>query len=348
MTTKRNLLGLPWPALTDFFADLGQPEYRARQLMEWVYRHGVSDFEQMTNFPKKLRQQLAEAAVIGVGQVIARQSAPDGTTKLAIAFPDDKIVECVILNYHHGVTLCLSSQVGCKMGCAFCASGLEGFAADLTAAEIIEQIWWANKELAPRQQRVGHLVYMGMGEPLDNYSQVLNSIRMANNKLCYNIGLRNITISTAGIVPAIRQLAEENLPITLAVSLHAPMDYLRDQLMPVNRRYPLSKLIPAVRDYAVATRRRVTFEYVLLAGVNDQLVHAEKLADLVAGIMADVNVIPYNEVAGLPWQTPSEGQVRTFIRALERRGVAVTLRRELGPEIEAACGQLRRRLQGEE
>lgn len=348
MTVKRNLLGLPWPALTDFFSELGQPQYRAKQLMEWVYHHNVSDFSQMTNFPLTLRQTLAEKAVIGVGQVIARQEAADGTVKLAIRFSSSKIVECVILRYHHGVTLCLSSQVGCKMGCTFCASGLDGFVTDLTTAEIIEQIWHANRELSPKNLRVGHLVYMGMGEPLDNYQQVIDSIRFANNPASFNIGMRNITVSTSGVVPGIRQLAEESLPLTLSISLHAPLDYLRDQIMPINRRYPLAELMAAVRDYVSTTRRRVTFQYILLAGFNDQPVHAEKLASLLAGILANVNVIPYNEVPGLPWRTPSDKQVRSFLRALEAKGINATVRRELGPEIEAACGQLRRRLQGEE
>lgn len=346
--SKRNLLGLAWPALTDFFSELGQPEYRAKQLMEWIYHHNVCDFEQMTNFSKNLRQQLKEKAVIGAGEIIARQEAADGTVKLAIAFAEDKIVECVILRYHHGITLCLSSQVGCKMGCTFCASGLGGFAANLTTAEIVEQIWRANQELAPHDLRVGHLVYMGMGEPLDNYQEVIGSIRFANNPAAFNIGMRNITLSTSGVVPGIRRLAEEELPLTLSISLHAPLDYLRDQIMPINQRYPLAELLSAVRDYARISRRRVTFEYILLAGFNDQQIHAEKLASLLAGILANVNVIPYNEVPGLPWHAPSDKQVRSFLRALEARGVTATLRRELGPEIEAACGQLRRRLQGEE
>lgn len=348
MTSKRNLLGLAWPALTDFFSELGQPEYRAKQLMEWIYRHNVSDFSQMSNFSKELRQKLEETAVVGAGKVVARQVAADGTIKLAIAFSEERIVECVILRYHYGVTLCLSSQVGCKMGCAFCASGLGGFVANLTTAEIIEQIWRANQELAAQDLRVGHLVYMGMGEPLDNYLQVIDSIRFANNPAAFNIGMRNITVSTSGLVPGIRQLAEEDLPLTLSISLHAPLDYLRDQIMPINQRYPLAELMDAVRDYARISRRRVTFEYILLAGFNDQLIHAEKLASLLAGIIANVNVIPYNEVPGLPWQAPSDKQIRFFLRALEARGVTATLRRELGPEIEAACGQLRRRLQGEE
>lgn len=348
MTAKRNLLGLAWPALTDFFSELGQPEYRAKQLMEWIYQHGVSDFNRMSNFPKELRQKLEETAVVGAGEVIARQVASDGTMKLAIAFAEQRIVECVILRYHHGITLCLSSQVGCKMGCAFCASGMHGFVDNLTTAEIIEQIWWANQELAAQKQRVGHLVYMGMGEPLDNYLQVVNSIRFANNSSTFNIGMRNITLSTSGLVPRIRQLAEEDLSLTLSVSLHAPVDYLRDQIMPINKRYPLAELISAVREYVRSTRRRVTFEYILLAGFNDQPIHADKLASLLAGILANVNVIPYNEVPGLPWQAPTDKQVRLFMRALEQRGITATLRRELGPEIDAACGQLRRRLQGEE
>jgi len=345
VTAKLNLLGLPWPALTDFFSELGQPQYRAKQLMEWIYQHNVSDFRQMTNFPLTLRQTLEEKAIIGAGEVVARQEASDGTIKLAIRFCDDRIVECVILHYHHGVTLCLSSQVGCKMGCAFCASGLDGFVANLTAAEIVEQIWHANRALSSQSLRVGHLVYMGMGEPLDNYHNVIDSIRFANNPAAFNIGMRNITLSTSGLVPGIKQLAQENLPLTLSISLHAPVDYLRDQIMPINRRYPLPQLMEAVRDYVKTTRRRVTFEYILLAGFNDQLIHAEKLASLLAGILANVNVIPYNEVPGLPWRAPSDKQVRLFVRLLEDRGINVTVRRELGPEIEAACGQLRRRLQ---
>lgn len=348
MSEKRNLLGLAWPGLTDFFRELGEPEFRARQLMEWIYGRGVSNWEEMSNLPKALRQKLEERAVIGTGEVIARQTASDGTIKLAISFPDTSIVECVILRYHYGATLCLSTQVGCKMGCAFCASGMSGFSRHLTAAEIAEQIWLANRELAPVNERIGHLVYMGMGEPLDNLDEVLASIRLANNPLGWNIGMRNITVSTSGLVPQIDRLAEEKLQLTLSISLHAPVDYLRDQLMPINQRYPLKELVQAAWRYVAATNRRITFEYLLLAGQNDQQVHAEQLAELLRGLLCNVNLIPYNSIPGLPWSAPSERRVQAFADALTARGVNVTIRRELGPEIEAACGQLRRRLQGEE
>lgn len=316
--------------------------------MEWVYGQGVSDFEQMTNFSKALRTRLGEQTVIGTGQVVARQVSPDGTSKLAIQFPDGSIVECVILRYHYGATLCLSSQVGCKMNCGFCASGLAGFLRNLSSAEIVEQIWLANRELSPVNERIGHLVYMGMGEPLDNFEEVLQSVRLANNPLGFNIGMRNITISTSGLVDKIDQLAEENLQLTLSISLHAPMDYLRNQIMPINERWPLSELIAAARRYVAATGRRITFEYVLLSGVNDQVVHAEQLADLLQGLLCNVNLIPYNPVPGLPWSAPGERTVKGFLDVLTNRGIKATVRRELGPEIEAACGQLRRRLQGEE
>lgn len=344
----RNLLGLAWPALTDFFAELGEPKFRARQLMEWVYGQGVGEFALMTNFSKELRSRLEQQAAIGEGQVIARQVAADGTSKLAIQFPDGAIIECVILRYHYGATLCLSSQVGCKMGCTFCASGLGGYQRNLTAAEMVEQIWLANRELAVVNERIGHLVYMGMGEPLDNLEEVLASVRLANNPLGFNIGMRNITISTSGLVKQMDELAEENLQLTLSVSLHAPVDYLRDQIMPINQRYPLAELIPAAWRYVAATNRRITFEYILLDGFNDQRVHAEQLADLLRGLLCNVNLIPYNPVAGLPWVAPAEQRVKAFAEILTARGISATVRRELGPEIEAACGQLRRRLQGEE
>jgi 23S rRNA (adenine2503-C2)-methyltransferase len=345
---KRNLLGLAWPALTDFFLELGEPEFRARQLMEWVYGRGVSDWSEMTNFSKALRQRLAERAVIGAGRVIARQTAKDGTSKLAIAWPDGAIAECVILRYHYGATLCLSSQVGCKMGCAFCASGMSGFSRHLTAQEMIEQIWWANQELAPVHERIGHLVYMGMGEPLDNLEEVLSSIRLANNPLGWNIGMRNITVSTSGLVPGIDRLAEEKLQLTLSISLHAPVDYLRNQILPVNRRYPVRELMAAAERYVAATNRKLTFEYILLAGFNDQVIHAQQLAELLGRLLCNVNLIPYNSVPDLPWSSPDQQTVQRFADVLTKRGVAVTVRRELGPDIEAACGQLRRRLQGEE
>jgi 23S rRNA (adenine2503-C2)-methyltransferase len=317
-------------------------------LMDWIYRRGVGDFQQMSNFPKSLRQQLAERAVVGVGQVVARQDAPDGTMKLAIAYPEGHVVECVVLPYHHGITLCLSTQVGCKQRCAFCASGMDGFQQHLSTAEIVEQIWQVNQMLAPRDQRVGHLVYMGMGEPLDNYNAVLESVRLANNPQAFGIGIRNITISTSGLVPGIYRLADEGLGITLSISLHAPVDYLRDQIMPVNQRYPLADLMQAARYYAEQTKRRVTFEYILLGGFNDRLVHAQQLADLLRGLICHVNLIPYNPVADLPWQPPADRQVRAFAAKLEQLGIAVTVRRSLGPDIDAACGQLRRKLQREE
>lgn len=348
MTERRNLLGMPWPALTDFLCELGQPEYRARQIMEWIYGRGVDSFSEMSNLSKDLRARLEEVAQIGSGEVVERQTAADGTMKLAIRFPDQSIVETVVLRYHHGVSLCLSTQVGCKMGCGFCASGLGGYANNLTSAQIIEQIWLANRELAPINLRISHLVYMGMGEPLDNYENVIASIRLANNPLGFNIGMRNITLSTSGLVPRIYDLAEEKIPITLSISLHAPVDYIRDQIMPINQRYKLTELMQAAKYYAASTKRRITFEYILLKGLNDQAVHADQLAQLLQDMLCNVNLIPYNPVPELPWQAPTERQVKLFHQRLAAAGVNATIRRELGPEIEAACGQLRRRLQGEE
>ncbi len=316
--------------------------------MEWIYGRGVTSFSEMSNLSKDLRTRLDEVAQIGVGEVVERQSTADGTIKLAIRFPDQSIVEAVVLRYHHGVSLCLSTQVGCKMGCSFCASGLGGYSHNLTTSEIIEQIWLANRELAPINLRVSNLVYMGMGEPLDNYENVVESIRLANNPLVFNIGMRNITLSTSGLVPKIYDLAEEKMPITLSISLHAPVDYLRDQIMPVNQRYKLAELMQAARHYVTVTKRRITFEYILLKGFNDQAVHAEQLSGLLQGMLCNVNLIPYNQVPELPWQAPADSQVKMFHQKLTAAGINATVRRELGPEIEAACGQLRRRLQGEE
>lgn len=348
MSTRRNLLGLSWPALTDFFAEIKQPEFRARQLMEWVYARGVSDFSLMTNFPKSLREQLAEVACIGSGEIVQSQTSADGTIKFALSFGPEETVECVLLHYHHGVTLCLSSQVGCKMGCAFCASGLGGHFSHLSVSQIIEQIWQANRLLEPANLRVGNLVFMGMGEPLDNYQNVLDSIRLANAQYSFNIGLRHITVSTCGLVPKIYDLAEEGLPLTLSVSLHAPTDYVREQIMPINKRYGIDDLMEAAKYYAKLTKRRVTFEYILLKDINDQRVHARQLAELLADMLCNVNLIPYNEVDGLPWKAPAGKQVQQFHKELTAAGVSATVRRQLGPEIDAACGQLMRRLEGEE
>lgn len=331
-----------------FFASLGEPRYRAEQVYRWLHRRAVRDFSEMTDLPRPLRDRLEESATVGVLDVVARQADPeDGTVKLLLRLPDGETVEAVLLRYRYGHTVCLSTQVGCRMGCAFCASTVGGLVRDLTAGEMVEQVLAAQRELFSREggaeARVSRAVLMGIGEPLENYEAMVKFMRMLHEPVGMGMSYRHMTLSTCGLVPAIRRLAGEGLPVTLAVSLHAPNDELRGRLMPVNRRYPLAELLPACAEYAERTGRRVTFEYVLIDGVNDLPELARELGRVLRGIPCHVNLIPLNPSGrGLRGSTPE--RVRTFRAALKRSGVAVTVRRELGTGIEAACGQLRRRM----
>lgn len=339
------LLGMTQAQLEGFMASLGEPRYRARQVFQWLFRHRAADFQAMTNLPAALRTLLEERAVIDVAQLILSQEDPDdGTRKFLFRLlADGETVETVLMRYRHGFSLCVSTQVGCRMGCRFCASTMGGKVRDLTAAEIVQQVVSVQRALDPAGERIGSIVVMGMGEPLENYDNLVRFLRIVNDPEGLGIGLRHITVSTVGLVPAIRRLAEEGLPVTLAVSLHAPNDYIRSQIMPINVRYPLAQLMHACRDYVAKTGRRISFEYIMMDGVNDHPELARELAVLVGDLLCHINLIPYNPVPDRPYKPSPPRRMQVFRDILRRAGLQVTIRRTLGRKIEAACGQLRRR-----
>jgi 23S rRNA (adenine2503-C2)-methyltransferase len=297
----------------------------------------------MTNLPKALRAELAERAYVRPFDVVKRQVDPeDDTRKYLLRARDGELTESVMMTHEHGRSVCISSQVGCAQGCAFCASTVGGLVRNLSTAELVAQPYSFAREL-PEDQRISSVVFMGMGEPLENYENVLRTVKLLHDPHGMNMGYRHMTLSTVGIVPAMERLMEEELPVTLAVSLHAPTNELRSRLVPLNREYPLEDLIAVSRAYASQTGRRVSFEYVLVRGINDGLTQARQLVKLLEGFLSHVNLIPYNPVPGRPWDRPEDEVVRAFRLELEKAGIPTTIRRTLGVEIDAACGQLRRR-----
>lgn len=337
------VLGLTRKELADRLAGLGAPAYRAGQVMRWVYRRGARDFSEMTDLPEAFRGQLAEVAEVGRLQAMAVQRAADGATaKLLVRLGDGETVETVLLKHDYGTSVCVSSQVGCGMGCRFCASTRGGLVRNLRAGEMLAEVLEAQEAGGPGV-RVSHVVVMGMGEPLANLEAVLRFLELLHSEDGLGISYRHMTVSTCGLVPQIGRLADEWLPLTLAVSLHAPNDELRSKLMPINRRYPLAELILACRSYAERTGRRVTFEYALVDGENDHPAEARELCRLLSGMLCHVNLIPLNEVPETGLERSSSARVEQFRSILAGAGVPVTVRREMGGEIEAACGQLRHR-----
>lgn len=342
MSGRTRLIGLTEEELRSFLAGLGQPGYRAAQLMDWLYIKRAAAFADMSNLPLSLRQALDEHGSVERRPLLARQRSRDGLTSKLLIDVGGQAIETVLLRHDYGNSVCVSTQAGCRMGCAFCASTLGGLARDLKAGEMADQLLAAGDEIP--SDRVTHIVLMGSGEPLENYAAVVDFLRLANNPAGFGISYRRITLSTCGIVPAIHRLAGEGMPITLAVSLHAPNDELRTRLMPVNRRFPLGELIPACAEYARVTGRRVTFEYGLIDGVNDSPREARQLADLVHDILGHINLIPINSVEERGLRPSSPAAVSRFQSILAERGVGATVRREMGGDIDAACGQLRWRV----
>lgn len=317
----------------------GYPAYRAGQIRRWL-DDGVNDFAAMTNLPKALREELAALYTVP-GVTVARKlvSAIDGTVKYLYRLDDGETVESVLMEYEHGWSQCISTQVGCKMGCTFCATGMGGFIRDLSAAEMMAQIETAQRDAGVR---VSSVVLMGMGEPLDNYDNVVRFLRMLGEEGGVHIGMRHISLSTCGLVPQIRRLMKEQIPLTLSVSLHAPNDAIRARTMPVARRYGMEELLDACRAYIAETGRRISFEYAMIDGVNDTDDCARELADRLRGMLCHVNLIPVNAVAGKSQRRSSRRRVEEFTEILQKRGINVTVRRTLGADINASCGQLRR------
>ncbi len=342
MAEKLNLKSLTYQELTSYLAGLGEPVFRARQIWQWLWQKGATDFEAMSNLSKALREKLAQTAWIGHLKVLAKQvSTLDRTTKYLFELPDGETVESVLMYHKYGLSVCVSTQVGCQMACRFCASTLGGLVRNLAAWEIYDQVLRIQLEAG---ERVGSVVIMGSGEPLENYRNVLDFIRLMISPEGLHLGQRHITLSTCGVVPKLYQLAQEDLDITLSISLHATSNEVRNEIMPVNRQYPLETLLQACVDYITTTKRRITFEYALLAGVNDSKAEAQRLARLLKGMLCHVNLIPVNPVAGRGFTKPAGERVREFQQTLATYGIETTVRRELGTDIDAACGQLRRRM----
>ncbi len=322
--------------------DYGQPAYRAAQIRKWVFEKRAETWEQMTDLPRGLREQLAAEFNIWTTEIAYHRKDGDGTEKLLLGLPDGLQIECVLLRDDKGhASVCLSTQVGCAMKCAFCATGLGGLSRNLTGGEILEQMLRLQRLLAPAE-RLSHIVCMGMGEPLANLDRLMPALALATAKDGLGIGVRKVTISTVGLPVGIRRLAEENCPYHLAVSLHAPNDELRTRLMPTNRHIGIEAIMAAADEYFAKTGRRVTYEYILLAGVNDGAVEAQQLVDLLRGRPSLVNLIPYNPVRGLDFRKPHPQAVARFVEILERGGLTVAIRHRKGARIDAACGQLRR------
>ncbi|MGB7326019.1 MAG: 23S rRNA (adenine(2503)-C(2))-methyltransferase RlmN [Rubripirellula sp.] len=338
---RRHLLDVSLDELKEWLVNSGQPGFRAKQIVHWVFQRRVSDFSQMSDLPKGLREKLDESFRIWVTGEAALVTSSDGTDKLLVRLPDGGEVECVLLRDGVRRSICVSSQVGCAMGCVFCASGLDGVDRNLTMGEILEQMLRLQARL-DEGERLSHIVMMGMGEPLANLNNVLGALDVARSKDGLAISPRRITISTVGLPPAIDRLASAEVPYNLAVSLHAPNDELRDQLVPVNRKIGVQAVLDAADRYFDSCGRRLTFEYVLLGGLNDSDDEARQLASLLRKRTAMLNVIPYNPVEGLPYKTPTKRAIDNFRTILENGGVNVQFRQRKGGEIDAACGQLRR------
>ena len=319
---------------------MGEPSFRGKQVFTWLHR-GITDFDEMMNIPKSLREKLRAEYYITVPTVARKQvSKLDGTIKYLWELQDGNCIETVLMSYHHGNTVCISSQVGCRMGCKFCASTLAGKVRDLTPSEMLDQVLFTQLDSG---REISNIVLMGIGEPMDNRKNVLRFLELVNHPDGMNIGMRHISLSTSGLVPGIYKLMEYKFPITLSVSLHAPNDDIRSRLMPVNHRWPVEELLKACRAYIQATSRRISFEYAMIQGVNDSDACAHELADRLKGMLCHVNLIPANEVAGKSHRRSSQARLRAFCGVLEKRGVNVTVRRTLGADISASCGQLRRR-----
>ncbi len=346
---KTELLGLSISELEHFVTSIGEPRFRAKQLFSWIYNKKEHSFYAMSDLPKQLRAQLDEVAVISIPRVLKQKVSIDGTRKYLIEFKDKKRIETVVIpnsaEERNKYTICLSTQIGCPIGCSFCATGIGGFQRNLTYYEIVGQYLASARELEKKVKNkdgnlISNVVYMGMGEPMLNYDEMLKSLRLLNDPKGINIGQRHITISTAGEVKGIMKLAKEHLQVTLAISLHASNNELRNKLIPLNRKYPLEDLFKAVEFYINETNRRVTFEYILLDGVNTNKSDADNLVQLVKPLLANINLIPYNDVDSLNYKKPSKNKTNTFYNWLINQGVNATIREEKGADIEAACGQL--------
>ena len=342
---KQDLKSMNYEEIAAALKEMGEPAFRVKQVFTWLHR-GVRGFDEMTDLPKQLRQKLEDRYFITVPQIVRKQqSAKDGTIKYLWRLRDGNCVETVLMRYHHGNSVCISSEVGCAMGCAFCASTKGGLVRRLAPSEMVDQVLFASLDSG---LDISNIVLMGIGEPLDNYDTVLRFLELINSPDGMNIGMRHISLSTCGLVDKIKRLADEKLQLTLSVSLHAPLDEIRSSIMPVNRKYNVDTLLDACREYFQKTGRRISFEYAMIRGVNDSKQIAEILAKKLDGIAAHVNLIPLNNIEESPLKPSTRKAVMEFQQTLEKHGIPATVRRTLGSDIDASCGQLRRKYESKE
>ena len=333
-------LGLTLQQMETAMEEIGEKPFRARQLADWIYQKGVFEFAEMTNFSKDFRGKLEAISTVGMPKIHQLlESRQDPVKKTLLELEDGEIVESVLMKYNYGNSVCVSSQAGCKMNCSFCATGLGGYRRNLTAGEMLAQVLMMRQ--VDEGQRVSHIVLMGMGEPLDNYDEMLLFLKIANAPWGLGIGYRHISVSTCGLTPQIARLQKEDLPINLSISLHAPNDRIRQQIMPIAKKYPMDELLVACKEYSEQTKRRITFEYNMIHGVNDSPEHAKELAGKLKRMLAFVNLIPLNSVPETKLYRSSQATIQQFSEVLTQNGIESTIRREMGGDIWAACGQLR-------
>jgi len=343
MNGKINMYGLSLNELENQMVALGQKKFRAKQLYRWLYKNDVESFDEMTDISKSFRDVLKEKYTLTLPKIFTQQISEDGTIKLLLELEDGQKVETVLMHYFYGDSVCVTSQLGCNMGCKFCASGLLKKIRGLDASEMMGQVLVINKLLRSMGRRVTHIVVMGTGEPFDNYDNVISFVKAANSQFGLDIGARHITVSTAGVVPGILKYGKEGLQINLAISLHAPTDKVRDQLMPINKAYPLKQLMEAVDQYYIDSGRQVTFEYIMIKDLNDTDECLSELIKLIKPRHGFINLIPYNEVMENDFRRSSNNRIHKFHDALLKAGIKSTIRKEFGSDIDAACGQLRAR-----
>lgn len=337
----KSLYDFNYEQIQEFALEQGWKKFRGHQIFQWLYRKRVMNIDEMSDLSKETREVLKENFIINPCKVVTKQVSSDGTRKYLFELEDGAYVESVLMTYDYGKSICVSSQVGCNMGCDFCASGLLKKRRDLTSGEMVAQVLSVQKDLDETEDRISHIVVMGTGEPFDNYDHVMNFCATVNHDRGLGIGGRHITISTCGIVPKIKAFAQENTQYNLAISLHAPNNELRNKLMPINRAYPLEELMDAIKYYTKLNNRRLTFEYILLKGVNDEDKHVNELVNLIRGMNAYVNLIPYNEVDEHGYRSVDYKRAMVFYDKLMKKGIRCTIRKEHGGDIDAACGQLR-------
>lgn len=345
---KMSIYSIRLDQLEEYIVSIGEKKFRAKQIYDWLYKKRITDFSEMKNVSKSLQEKLAEEFEITTLKTIIKQESADGTMKFLFELQDKFTIESVLMKNKYGNSLCVTTQVGCRIGCTFCASTLGGLKRNLEAGEIVSQVLKVQQELDKKGERISSIVIMGIGEPFENYDEMMDFIRIVNSDESFNIGARHITVSTSGVVPKIYDFANENIQINFAVSLHAPTNELRSKIMPVNRAYNIDKLMEALKYYQKTTNRRITFEYGLMGQVNDQKEHAEKLSEIIKDLNCHVNLIPINYVPERNYVRTSKSDIFAFEKVLKKNKVNVTIRRTQGDDIDAACGQLRAKERKEE